>query len=293
MKKTLSVLIATVMAAAILAGCGKDTSKYDAMPDIHPDDPQANLTVGPFTAKIKKAGKMVVYTNPEFPPYEYIGANGQIDGAEIEVVKKIAERIGVKAEFVSAEFDSIIGSVTTGKADLGASGFTINDERKQVVSFSDPFVISVQYLIIPENSPFKTVEDLAGKKIGGQNGTTGFMMVEDCINKGILKDTKTEAKSYNNAPDAVVAMKAGQIDAVVIDELVAKSLAKKNAGYKAIALVKKDGNGLDLPEEFGMIVNKGNEDLLAFVNAVIKEMITDGSLNDIINKHQDITSLAK
>ena len=273
MKKTLMVLAATVMAAAILMGCAK---KQD----------------GSFTAKIKAKGKIVVYTNPEFPPYEYMGANGQIDGAEIEIVNKIAEKLGVKAEIVSAEFDSIIGSVSTGKADLGASGFTINDERKQVVSFSDPFVISVQYLIIPENSPYKTIEDLAGKKIGGQNGTTGFMMVEDCIKSGLLKDTKAEAKSFNTAPDAVVAMKAGQIDAVVIDDLVAKSLAKKNPGYKAIAMVTKEGKGLDLPEEFGMIVNKGNEDLLDVINEVIKDMITDGSLNEIINKHQNLTSVA-
>ena len=273
MKKTLSVLIATVMAVAVLMGCAK---KQD----------------GSFTSKIKEKGKLVVYTNPEFPPYEYVGENGKIDGAEIEIVNEIAARLGVKAEIVSAEFDSIIGSVSTGKADLGASGFTINEERKQVVSFSDPFVISVQYLIVPENSPYKTIEDLAGKKIGGQNGTTGFMMVEDCIKSGLLKDTKSEAKSFNTAPDAVVAMKAGQIDAVVIDDLVAKSLAKKNPGYKAIALVTKEGNGLDLPEEFGMIVKKGNEDLLEVINIVIKDMITDGSLHNIINKHQDLTSVA-
>ncbi|MBQ7651948.1 MAG: transporter substrate-binding domain-containing protein [Victivallales bacterium] len=274
MKKTLMVLVATVMAVALLSGCGKKKA-------------------GSFTEQIKAKGKIVVYTNPEFPPYEYMGANGQIDGAEIEMVKKIAEKLGVQAEFVSAEFDSIIGSVTTGKADLGASGFTINDERKQVVSFSIPFVVSVQYLIVPENSAIKTVEDLAGKKIGGQNGTTGFLMVEDCIKDGVLKGTNASAKSYNNAPDAVVAMKAGQVDAVVIDDLVAKSLAKKNPGFKAIEMVTKDGKGLDLPEEFGLMVNKGNEDILVICNDVISEMRANGSLEEIINKHQDITTLAK
>ena len=95
---------------------------------------------------IKAAGKIVVYTNPEFPPYEYLGPNQEIVGSEIDIVKRIAEKIGVKAEIVSAEFDSIIGTVTTGKADLGASGFTINEERKKMVDFSDPFVRSVQYL---------------------------------------------------------------------------------------------------------------------------------------------------
>lgn len=275
MKKTLAAIMFSVAALAVFSGCTKQNGKAG------------------IVQQIKDKGKMVVYSNPEFPPYEYIGENGAVVGAEIDIINKVAEKLGVKAELVSAEFDSIIGSVTTGKADVGASGFTINDERKQKVVFSDPFVVSLQYLIIPENSPYKTIEDLAGKKIGGQNGTTGFMMVEDAISKGVLKGTNTEACSYNNAPDAVVAMKANQIDAVVIDELVAKSLAAKNAGYKAIEMVKADGKGLDLPEEFGIIVNKGNEELIAVINEVIAEMKAEGAIDAAILKHQEITSAAE
>lgn len=239
---------------------------------------------------IKAAGKIVVYTNPEFPPYEYLGANQEIVGSEIDIVNRIAAKIGVKAEIVSAEFDSIIGTVVTGKADLGASGFTINDERKEMVDFSDPFVSSVQYLIIADNSPIKTVEDLAGKKVGGQNGTTGFLMVEDAVNKGILKGTGAEVKSYNNAPDAMVSMVSGQLDAVVIDELVAISLARKNAGYKAIPMVKQDGAGLDVPEEFGMIVAKGETELVKVINEVIAEMREDGSLVESMEKHNELAA---
>ncbi len=179
MKKYMSIMVAALVAMVLVCGCKKETTnKLDA---------------------IRKAGKLVVYTNPEFPPYEYLGKDKAIVGCEIDIVNRIAAKIGVKAEIVSAEFDSIIGTVQTGKADLGASGFTITDERKQLVDFSDVFDKSVQYLIVPKGSTIKFVEDLAGKKIGGQNGTTGFMMVEDAINKGVLKDTKTEIKSYNNA----------------------------------------------------------------------------------------------
>ncbi len=272
MKKHLSVLGMSIAALALLCSC----------------KPKAGQ--GGLVEKIKASGKMVVFTNPEFPPYEYVGEGGKLVGAEMDIVERIAEKLGVKAELVSAEFDSIITSVTTGKADIGASGFTINDERKQLVSFSDPFVVSVQYLIVPENSPYKTIEDLAGKKIGGQNGTTGYMMVEDCIKSGVLKGTGAAPLSYNNAPDAVVAMKAGKVDAVVIDDLVAKSLAAKNPGYKAIELVKADGKGLDLPEEFGILVNKGNEDILPIINEVIAEMKADGSLEESILRHQGITT---
>ena len=240
--------------------------------------------------KVKAKGKMVVYTNPEFPPYEYLGANKEITGVEMDLVNRIAEKIGVKAEIIPAEFDSILGTVTAGKADMGASGFTINEERKQKVDFSVPFVRSVQYIIVQENSSIKTAEDLAGKRIGGQNGTTGLLMIEDAVKKGILKDTKTEVKSYNNAPDAMVGMKSGHVDAVVIDELVAKALAQKNAGFKAIPLVDKNDKGLDAPEDFGIMLAKGNQDFMAIINEVIAEMKKDGSLEAAFFKHFEISS---
>ena len=238
--------------------------------------------------KVKAKGKMVVYTNPEFPPYEYLGANKEIIGVEMDLVNRIAEKVGVKAEIIPAEFDSILGTVMSGKADMGASGFTINEERKQKVDFSVPFVRSVQYLIVSETSSIKTAEDLAGKRIGGQNGTTGLLMVEDAVKKGILKDTKAEVKSYNNAPDAMVGMKSGHVDAVVIDELVAKALAQKNAGFKAIPLVDKNDKGLDAPEDFGIMLAKGNEDFMAIINEVIAEMKKDGSLEASFFKHFEI-----
>ena len=269
MKKYMSVVMAALVAMVLVSGCKKaTTNKLDA---------------------IKAAGKLVVYTNPEFPPYEYLGKDKAIVGCEIDIVNRIAAKIGVKAEIVSAEFDSIIGTVQTGKADLGASGFTITDERKQLVDFSDVFDRSVQYLIVPKGSPIKVVEDLAGKKIGGQNGTTGYMMVEDAVNKGVLKGTNAVMKSYNNAPDAVVAMKAGQLDAVVIDKLVAMALASKN-DMDCFELLKKDGQGLAAAEEFGMIVAKGNEDLLAIVNEIINEMKQDGSYDKAAVEHQNASS---
>ena len=266
MKKYMAIMIALLTAMGLASSCRK--APANKLEDI------------------RKAGKLVVYSNPEFPPYEYLGKDKAIVGCEIEIVNRIAEKIGVKAEIVAAEFDSIIGTVQTGKADLGASGFTITEERRRLVDFSDVFDKSVQYLIVPKGSPVKFVEDLAGRKIGGQNGTTGFMMVEDAINKGVLKGMKTEIKSYNNAPDAVVAMKAGQLDAVVIDKLVAMALASKN-DMDCFELLKKDGQGLAAAEEFGMIVAKGNEDLLAIVNEVIREMKQSGASEKAAIAHQN------
>ena len=269
LKKIAQMMLAAVLCAVILTGCADNRTVLE---------------------KVKAKGKMVVYTNPEFPPYEYLGANKEVTGVEMDLVNRIAEKIGVKAEIVSAEFDSILGTVMSGKADMGASGFTINEERKQKVDFSVPFVRSVQYLIIPVNSSIKSAEDLAGRRIGGQNGTTGLLMVEDSIKKGLLKDSKAEIKSYNNAPDAMVGMKSGHVDAVVIDELVAKALAQKNAGFKAIELLDKSGKGLDAPEDFGIMLAKGNQDFMAIINEVINEMKADGSLEASFFKHFEISS---
>jgi len=273
--KGISLGLCALLAGMILGtGCGKKTE-------------------GGVLEKIKKEGKMIVYSNPEFPPYEYLGADGKITGAEIDLVNKIAERIGVKAEIVSSEFDSILMTVKTGKADMGASGFTINEERKKQVAFSDPFVVSVQYLIVPEKSDIKTVEDLAKKKVAGQQGTTGLLMIEDAITKGILKDTGTEYKVYNTAPDAFVAIKEGKVDAVVIDDLVAKSLTNSEPGFKCFEMLKKDGKGLGAPEEFGLMIAKGNEDFMQIVNAVIAEAKADGSLEAAFAKHREVTEKKK
>ena len=115
-------------------------------------------------------------------------------------------------------------------------------------------------------------------------------MVEDCLREGILKDKGAIAKAFNNAPDATVALVSGQLDAVVIDELVAISLAKKNPGYQAIPLVNREGAGLMEVEKFGMIVAKGNEALLDVVNATITEMQADGSLAEAILAHTEASS---
>ena len=266
MKKFFALCLAALAVCVLMSSCKKS-------------GPKSRLEA------IRAAGKIVVYTNPEFPPYEYLGDGAIISGSEIELVNFIADKIGVKAEIISAEFDSIIGTVTTGKADMGASGFTITEERGKLVDFSVPFIRSVQYLILPEDSPIKCVEDLAGKKIGGQQGTTGLIMVEDCIREGILKDKGAVAKQFNNAPDATVALVSGQLDAVVIDELVAISLAKKNPGYKAIPMVKADGEGLQAPEDFGIIIAKGCPELLAIINAAIVEARETGLMAEWQAKH--------
>jgi len=267
-KQLFGVLAAVVLAATFVAGCGKNSSgQLDA---------------------IKKAGEISIFTNPTFPPYEFLGKDGAIVGVDIDIAQRVADKLGVKLNVKNAEFDGIIAAIASGKADMGISGFTINEERKQKVDFSVPYVDSVQYLILPEASPIKVLEDLAGKNIGGQQGTTGYLLVEDEINKGVLKDAGVTLKPYNNAPDAVVNLKEGRLAAVVIDELVAQQLAKNNPGYIAIPLKFKSGS--PVTEQFGVAIAKGNGALLEVVNEVIKGMLDDGSLKAAFAKYEKMAS---
>lgn len=278
MKKVLALVLAAVMSVTVFAGCGgsgKSANKLD---------------------QIKKAGKITMYTNAEFPPYEYLGDDNQVAGVDVEIGQAIADKLGVKLDIKNTNFEGIVAGIASGKGDLGLSGITITAERKKEVDFSVPYVESVQYLIVPENSDIETMEDLAGKTCGGQTGTTGFMLVDDEINgtngaAGVLKGKDATAKAYSSAPTAMLDLQAGRIQAVVIDELVAIEIAKENPGYKAIPFKYEDGS--PVAEQFAVAVKKGNDELLNEINEVVKGLVDDGKIDEFIDKHSESTKDAE
>ncbi len=278
MKKVLALVLAAALSVSVFAGCGgsgKSGSKLD---------------------QIKKSGEIVMYTNAEFPPYEYLGDDNNVAGVDVEIGQAIADSLGVKLKVQNTNFEGIVAGIASGKGDLGLSGITITAERKKEVDFSVPYVESVQYLVIPEDSDIETMEDLAGKTCGGQTGTTGFMLVDDEINgtngaAGVLKGKDATAKAYNSAPTAMLDLQAGRIQAVVIDELVAIELAKANPGYKAIPFKYEDGN--PVAEQFAVAVKKGNDDLLEAVNKVVQDLVDNGKIQEFIDKHADSTGDAE
>jgi len=221
-------------------------------------------------AKIQDAGEMIVYTDPNFPPFEYLGADG-IQGVDIEIIKAVAEELGVTAKFEESNFDAIIMAIKGGKGDVAISGFTITDERKKSVDFSDPYIESVQYMIIEEsNESFAVIEDLAEQKVGVAKGYTGQFLMEDELAGGVLEGTGTEIAEYNSAMEAVLDLKAGRITAVIMDEYVSKNIVSTQDGVKAIEL--RYLNGDVAAEEYGIAIPKGNEDLLEKINQVIKRL---------------------
>ncbi len=230
---------------------------------------------------------LTVYSSPDFPPYEFMGEGGKVIGFEIAILEKVAEKLGVELVVKPAQFDSIIMAIASGKADLGASGFTITEERKQQVDFSIPFDRSYQYLITRENDALEYLEDLAGKSVGGQVGNTGVLLIEDAINKGALKDTNAVLKQFKTAAEAVLDLKNNKLDAVIVDKLVAIELSKTNPGTRAVQLQFKTAE----PEfeDFGIIAKKGSDELLEVVNATIEELKASGAMEELLLKYSEIS----
>ena len=245
---------------------------------------------------IKKAGVLTMYTNAEFPPFEYMKGT-EVKGVDVDIAQAIADKLGVKLEIKNVKFDTIIGSIQSGKGSIGAAGITVTEERKESVDFSIEYTTSKQYIIVPSDSTVAKIEDLAGLKIGVQLGTTGDFIVTDEVNgyesdgeqvKGVLQDTGASVVTYNSAADAAIALNSGKIGAVVIDKLPAEIVAGNYENLKAIELVYADGSNTE--ESYAICVAKGNESLLAVINEVITELKAQGKIDEFIITHTGAAS---
>ena len=224
---------------------------------------------------IKKAGKIQMTTNAEFEPFEYKDGD-EIVGIDIDLSQAIADKLGVKLEVSDIAFDSLIPTMNAGKADFIAAGMTATEDRKKNVDFSDPYFNASQAIIVAKDSDIKTREDLNGKTVGVQQGTTGDTY---CTNDDGSSDVKVkEVKRYPKGMDAVSDLIAGRLDAVVIDDYPAEKLAAKNADK----VVKLDDALTE--EEYAIAMPKGS-DLVDVVNGVIKDLKDSGELNKIIDKY--------
>ncbi len=222
--------------------------------------------------KVKKAGKLVVLTSAGFAPFEYLGANNEVVGVDMDIAKAIADEIGVKLEVVDMDFDGIVMAIKNGKGDLGAAGITANDERRQSVDFSINYVDAAQVIIVPEGSAIKTAADLAGKNVGVQMGTTGDIYVTDNVGA-------KEVFRYKTGPDAGAELANGKIDAVVIDEMPAQQIAAANTGLVVLAEPLTE-------EQYALALPQGAEDLKQVVDKVVQRMLDDGTIAKLIADHK-------
>ena len=235
------------------------------------------------------AGKVVVATDAAWAPFEYIGANGEVTGSDIELAKYIAEQLGVELEIINVAFDSISTYLTTDEADLSLSAMTITEERKETIAFSVPYTVAQQYIIVPEdNDTVKTIEDLAGMNIGVHLGTTGDFLVSDACMMGVLANTGAAAMQYKFLTDAALALKNGELGAIVCDTMLAENLCAVNGGMKCFPLTEADGSATI--EELGIAMKKGEDAFVAKINEIITPVIEDGTVDKWIVEHSEKAS---
>ena len=270
MKKFLAVLMSAAMLLGVLslAACGDTTT------DTTTDDSQETSTTAEFTTVT--AGKLTMSTNAQFPPYEMVADDGSFEGIDVEIAAAIAEKLGLELQVDDMDFDSALLAAQNGKSDMVMAGVTITDERMAVMDFSDTYANGVQVVIVKEDSDIAAIDDLEGKMIGTQQGTTGYLYCSDTPeNRGYGEENVT---AYADGATAVQALINGQVDCVVIDNAPAQEFVKANPGLKILDTEFTN-------ENYAIGVAKGNTALLDAINGALKELIADGTVQQIIDKY--------
>ena len=237
---------------------------------------------------IQAAGKLVMGTDAAWPPFEYIGANGEPDGSDIEIGRYLAQQLGVELEVKNIAFDSLSTALVSNEIDVAIAAMTITEERKDAVDFSVPYTVAQQYIIVnDDNDSVSVLEDLAGYAIGVHLGTTGDFLVSDAImlDGGALYNTGASVQQYKFLTDACLALKNGELGAIVCDTLLAKNLCAVNPGLKCFELAYADGSSTI--EEYGIAMKKGDEAFVAKVDELLKTIIDDGTVDKWILEHTD------
>lgn len=218
-------------------------------------------------------GVLTVGTNAEFPPFEFIGDDGQPDGFDMALIKAVGDKLGVKVEISNMEFASLVTSIGN-KIDVAIAGMTVTEERKQAVEFSNSYYDAVQYVILPKDSAIATADDLKGKKIGVQLGTTGDFIAQDIEG--------AEVASYNKAVDAVNDLINGRVELVIID----KNPALVFEGKYSDNVVAVDGAqfGFEV-EQYAIAMPKGNTELVEKVNKALDDLKADGTFDELVKKY--------
>ena len=222
------------------------------------------------------ADKLVMSTEATFPPYEFVDGEN-IVGIDVEIADAIAKKLGYEGvEVMDIAFDNVIPAVTEGKADIAMAGLTANKERMASVYFSFPYATGIQVIIVKEDSPIKTVDDLfeANPVIGVQIATTGDIYAGwDFEDEGLGKVSR-----FNTGVDAVEALKNGKVDCVMIDSEPAKAFVAANEGLKILETAYAE-------EDYAIAVAKNNVELLGKVSAALQELIADGTVATIVEKY--------
>lgn len=220
----------------------------------------------------KDENQLVMVTEAGFAPYEYY-ENGEVVGVDVDIAREIAKYLGKTLVVKDIAFDSIINEVKTGKADFGAAGISYSEDRAKNVDFSINYAVSKQVVIVNNNSSITNVNGISNKKIAVQLGSIADTFVtEKYKSANVVRQKKYLA--------AIEDLKTGKVDCVVMDELPAKEIVSKNEGIKIL-----DGSLTN--DSYGMVVKKGNKELLDAINTVLEKLKNEGKIDEYIINHTE------
>ena len=248
--KVVSMAAAMVLAVSALSACGNKKAADDAV-----DADLPTLTMA---------------TNAEFKPFEYLEGE-EIVGADIDMAKAIADYLGYNLEITNIDFDAALTGAATGKYDMAVAGITATEDRRKSMNFSNNYFKASQSIIVAAGSEIKGKDDLEGKVIACQEGTTG---------EQYLLDEEYDIQSFKTAPEAVSALKAGKVDAVIVDNAVAKALSAEQNGATVVldeALTE---------EAYAIALQLGNDELTEKINKALEAIEADGTLAKIFEKYE-------
>ena len=272
MKKIITIVLALVMVCSLALVF---TSCTDNKAPVNEEGSTEAEAAGSMTAT---EGVLVMATNATFPPYEFV-EGGEYAGIDVEIAEKIAEKLGMTLEIKDVEFGSIVGGVQTGKFDMGMAGMTVTEERLQSVNFSTSYATGIQVVIVAEDSAITSLDDLKGDgsmKFGVQQDTTGDIYASSSVEDGGYGEENVIR--YKTGADAVQALKAGKVDAVIIDNEPAKSFVASVEGLKIL-------DAEWAVEDYAIAIAKENTALLDAVNNALAELTADGTVAGIIAKY--------
>ena len=279
-KNMLCLGLAAVLSLSLLTACSGGNSAATPAPadTTAPTDTAAPAdTTDPAGFTTVEEGKLHMSTNAAFPPYEMTTDAGGFEGIDVEVAGAIAEKLGLELVVDDMGFDAALTAVQTGQSDIAMAGITVTEERQEVMDFSESYATGIQVVIVKEDSPIETVDDLANADmIGCQKATTGYIYCSDTPENGGYGEDHVTA--YETGAVAVQALVNGQVDAVVIDNEPAKAYVAANPSLKIL-------DTEFAVEDYAIALQKGNTGLLEAVNAAMDELKADGTFQTIVDKH--------
>lgn len=282
MKKKMTALVMAGLMAVSLMACGGSGSSSSAQPAEQAEAPAEETAEAPAaeaagdTAAVSEAladGVLTVGTNPEFPPFEYMGDDGNPDGFDMALIKAIGEKLGVEVQIESYEFGSLVSSIGS-KIDVSIAGMTITEERQQTVDFSDPYYEAIQSVIVLKDSEIKSADDLKGKSLGCQLGTTGDFIIQDIEG--------ADNHQYNRGVDAVNDLLNGKVDAVIIDRNPAAVFQSQYPDQ--IVTLSGEDFGFET-ELYAIAMPKGDTALADAINAALAEVRADGTFDALVAEY--------